>query len=84
MEQQNSTKNVLPLIPTTLVGQPPPLALPMEFDRERSQGQAFLNYVQTYMHLSPDSFHSDQIKITWTLSYMKSRRAAKWAAQVFR
>ena len=30
------------------------------------------------------SFHSDQIKITWTLSYMKSGRAAKWAAQVLK
>ena len=36
------------------------------------------------MRLCPDSFHSDQVKITWTLSYMKSGRAAKWVAQVFR
>ena len=63
---------------------PPPPTLPTEFDGERSRGQAFLNSVQTYMRLCPNSFHSNQVKITWTLSYMKSGRAAKWAAQVFR
>ena len=36
------------------------------------------------MCLCPDSFHSDQVKIAWTLSYMKSGRVAKWAGQVFR
>ena len=36
------------------------------------------------MRICPDSFHSDQMKITWTLSYMKSRRAAKWATRIFR
>ena len=64
-------KNVPTLIPTIPAGQPPPPALPTEFDGDRSRGQAFVNSVQTYMHLCPDSFHSDQVKITWTLSYMK-------------
>ena len=41
-------RNVPTLIPTILAGQPPPPALPTEFDRERSRGQAFLNSVQTY------------------------------------
>ena len=77
-------RNVPTLIPTILAGQPPPPTLPTEFDGERSRGQAFLNSVQTYMHLCSDSFHSDQVKITWTLSYMKSGRAAKWVAWVFR
>ena len=84
LEQRNSQKNVLPNIPAILLGWPLPPTLPTEFDGERSQGQAFLNSVQTYMCLCPDSFHSDQIKITWTLSYMKSGRAAKWAAWVFK
>ena len=57
---------------------------PPEFDRERSRGQDFLNSVQTYICLSPDSFHCDQVKIAWTLSYMKSKRAAKWATRVFK
>ena len=67
-------RNVSTLIPTILAGRPPPPTLPTEFDGKRSRGQAFLNSVQTYMHLCPDSFHSDQVKITWTLSYMKSGR----------
>ena len=35
------------------------------------------------MCLCPDSFPEEQTKITWTLSYMKSGRAAKWAEQIF-
>ena len=77
-------RNVPTLVPTIPAGRPPPPSLPTEFDGERSRGQAFLNSVQTYMHLCPNSFRSDQVKITWTLSYMKSGRAAKWAARVFR
>ena len=77
-------KNVPTLIPTIPAGRPPPPTLPTEFDRERSRGQAFLNSIQTCICLCPDSFHSDQVKITWTLSYMKSRRVAKWVAWVFR
>ena len=60
-------------------GQPLPLALPNEYDGDRSKGQAFLTLCQTYICLCSDSFHSEQTKITWALSYMKSRRAAKWA-----
>ena len=77
IEQRNSQKNIPPNILAIPLGQPPPPTLPTEFDRERSWGQAILNSVQTYMCLCPNSFHSNQIKITWTLSYMKSRRAAK-------
>ena len=83
-ETISESKNVSPPIPTTPIGRPPPPALPTEFDGERSRGQAFLNSVQTYMRICPDSFHSDHVKITWTLSYMKSGRAAKWAARIFR
>ena len=35
------------------------------------------------MRLFPDSFPEEQTKITWTLSYMKSSQAAKWAEQIF-
>ena len=74
--------NITPvwLAPT---GQPPPLALPNKYDRDRSKGQAFLTSCQTYMQLCPDSFPEEQTKITWALSYMKSSRAVKWAEQVF-
>ena len=36
------------------------------------------------MLLCPDSFFNDQTKIIWALSYMKSGRAAKWDAHVFK
>ena len=63
--------NIIPvrLAPT---GQPPPLALPSKYDRDRSKGQAFLTSCQTYMRLCLDSFPNEQTKITWALSYMKS------------
>ena len=64
-------------------GWPPPLALPNEYDGNRSKGQAFLTSCQTYICLCPDSFLGDHIKITWTLSYMKSGWADKWAEQIF-
>jgi len=62
----------------------PPPALPSEFDGDRSKGMAFLRSCQTYIRLCPDSFSDDQMKIVWALSYMKTGRAAKWAARVFR
>ena len=67
---------------TTPINRPPP-ALRNKFDRNCSQGQAFLTSCQTYIHLCLDSFPSEQTKITWALSYMKSRRASKWAEQIF-
>src|SRR5882757_169635 len=69
--------------PTPWIRAPPP-ALPSEFDGDRSKGPAFLNSCQTYIRLCPDSFSDDQATITWSLSYMKSGRAAKWAARVFK
>ena len=45
----------------TPTGQPPPLALPNEYDRDRSKGQAFLTSCQTYIRLCSDSFHSDHL-----------------------
>ena len=68
---------------TTPIGRPPPPALPNEFDGDRSRGQAFLTSCQTYMRLCSDSFPSEQTKITWALSYMKSGRALKWAERIF-
>ena len=84
LELKNPSKNVSTITLVIPAGRPPPPALPTEFDRERSRGQAFLTSVQTYIRLCPDSFHSDQVKITWALSYMKSGRAAKWAARIFK
>src|SRR5271155_1424663 len=59
-------------------------ALPSEFDGDRSKGVAFLYSCQTYIRLCSDAFPDDQTKIVWALSYMKTGRAALWAAQIFR
>ena len=64
--------------------QPLSPALPDEFHGDQTKGQTFLTSCQTYICLCLDSFSSDQIKITWALSYMKSGRAGKWAIQVFK
>jgi hypothetical protein len=65
-------------------GRTPPPALPNEFDGDRSKGPTFLRSCQTYILLCPDSFADDQTRIIWALSYMKSGRAAKWAARIFK
>jgi hypothetical protein len=70
--------------PVTLNRRGPPPALPNEFDGDRSKGPTFLRSCQTYALLCPESFSDDQTKIIWALSYMKSGRAAKWAARVFK
>ena len=62
---------------------PPPPALPNEYDGDCSKGQAFLTSCQTYICLCLDSFLEEQVKITWAVSYMKSRWAAKWAERIF-
>ena len=70
-------------IRVTPTGQPPPPVLPSKYDGNCFKGQAFLTSFQTYIHLCPDTFLGDHIKITWALSYMKSRQAAKWAERIF-
>ena len=62
---------------------PPPPALPNEYDGDHSKGQAFLTSRQMYICLCLNSFPEEQVKITWVLSYMKSRWAAKWAERIF-
>ena len=77
---KNPLIDIISVWPTP-TGQPLPPALPNEYDGDQSKGQAFLTSCQTYIHPCLDSFHSKQTKITWVLSYMKSRRAAKWAEE---
>src|ERR1700678_3316791 len=71
-------------VSSTLIRRAPPPALPNEFDGDRSKGPTFLRSRQTYICLCPDSFSDDQTKIIWSLSYMKTGRAAKWAARIFK
>ena len=59
-------------------------ATPPDFDGDRSKGMAFLNACQTYIRLCPKEFADEQTKIIWAMSYMKSGRAEKWTARIFR
>jgi hypothetical protein len=59
-------------------------AAPPDFDGDRSKGMAFLNSCQTYLRLCPKEFADEQTKVVWAMSYMKSGRAQKWTARVFR
>ena len=62
----------------------PKPATPPEFDGDRKKGLTFLNSCQTYIRLCPEEFHDEQTKIIWAMSYMKSGRAAKWTARIFK
>ena len=79
---ENRPTDIAPVQPA-LTRRPPPPALHNEYDGNHSKGQAFLTSCQTYIHLCPDSFLEEHVKITWALSYMKSGRVAKWAKQIF-
>lgn len=59
-------------------------AAPPDFDGDRTKGMAFLNSCQTYIRLCPKEFPDEQTKIVWAMSYMKSGRAQKWTARIFR
>jgi Retrotransposon gag protein/Zinc knuckle len=76
---------ILPLLsadpPRTRTARP---AVPPEFDGERSKGLAFLNACQTYIRLCPNEFPDEQTKVIWAMSYMKSGRAQKWTARIFK
>ena len=62
----------------------PKPAAPPEFGGDRAKGLAFLNSCQTYIRLCPDEFCDEQTKILWAMSYMKTDRASKWSARIFR
>jgi len=59
-------------------------ATPPDFNGDRAKGLAFLNSCQTYLRLCPKEFPDEQTKIVWAMSYMKTGRAQKWTARVFR
>ena len=48
---------------------------PPEFSGDRTEGRAFLTSCELYMRLVPDQFPSEQQKIKWVWSFMKSGRA---------
>jgi Retrotransposon gag protein/Zinc knuckle len=57
-------------------------ASPSEFDGDRSKGRAFFNSVNLYIALRSTEFADDQVRICWTLSFMKTGRAAIFADQI--
>lgn len=59
-------------------------ATPPDFDGDRAKGQGFLDSCQTYIRLCQKEFPDEQTQIIWAMSYMKTGRAQKWAARIFR
>lgn len=57
---------------------------PNDFDGDREKGRSFLNQCHLYFRLCPSHFPNDQIRIQWTLSFLKSGRAAIFANMVIR
>jgi hypothetical protein len=58
-------------------------AKPSEYDGDRANGKSFLNSVQLYISICENQFPNDQTRVLWTLSFMKSGRAATFANRVF-
>ena len=52
---------------------------PMDFDGNRSKGHTFINQCELYMSLRKPDFPDHSVRITWTLTFMKSGRAATFA-----
>jgi len=62
----------------------PKLSCPLDFNRERHNGRAFLNSCSLYIRLAPEQFQDEQKRILWALTFFKEGRAAKWSENVFR
>jgi len=56
---------------------------PSDFSGDRAGGKVFLMSCRTYIRLCPEAFDSEDTKIIWAMSYMKSGRAGRWAAREF-
>jgi hypothetical protein len=73
-------------IPTPGSGQKKTLlkpSAPSKFDSDCVKCKAFLTSCWTYIHLCPEAFEDDTVKIVWAMSYMKSRQAGCWATREF-
>jgi len=58
-------------------------SFPPKFSGDRASGKAFLMSCRTYIRLCPEAFEDDSTKNVWAMSYMKSRRANRWATREF-
>jgi hypothetical protein len=71
------------------VGHPPKSsqlrpAIPNDFDGDRSKGRAFLTSCELYWRLAPTLFSDDVQLVNWTMSFMKTGRASKWAQRMLK
>ena len=57
---------------------------PNDFNGDREKGRSFLNQCHLYFRLCPSHFPNDQFRIQWTLSFLKSGRAAIFANMIIR
>ena len=90
LTQMTTSEPRAPSVPPPAVATADPMpshikpATPSEFDGDRSKGRAFLNSCNLYVNLRLSEFRDDQVRIFWTLSYMKTGRAATFADRVMR
>jgi hypothetical protein len=86
LQKQNTPLSVPASFPSNGTGTPRAVrpVSPPDFNGDRTKGIGFLNSCQTYLHLCPGEFRDEQTKIVWAMSYMKTSRAQKWTARVFR
>jgi hypothetical protein len=75
-----------PIITTLSALQPSQIrpSAPNDFDRDQSEGQAFLTLCEIYTSLTASDFPDDKMQIHWALSYCKSRRAVNFAKNIIR
>jgi hypothetical protein len=57
---------------------------PAEFSGDRTKGRAFINSCDLYIRLASEQFSSEQDKINWAYSFMKSGRAALFVDRMMR
>ena len=89
LNQAQPTQKTPALIQWDILPEPPRMctarpSAPPEFDGDHTKGTAFLNSCETYICLCPREFLDQQMKVVWAMSYMKSGRAQKWIARIFR
>jgi hypothetical protein len=89
MANQEAARNVAPPPPVSPPHITTPLqalqpsrvkpGIPSHFDRDRTQGHAFLTSCELYISLTQSEFIDEQVCIHWALSYFKGRHMASFA-----
>jgi len=84
---QAQTQNQKPMSTTSESHETPPtnktttkrhikLLPPSDFNRDHAKGRTFLNSCELYICLAQHQFASESDKVSWVLTYMKSRWAS--------